>query len=90
MVTVILCVFLLSYMYGEGKSNYFSKSQIMISNNKPLTLRRGQYTGVDILGCDHGLLLLRLQGGGFYGNRPLRHPNGLAGDLQDHRKRQEW
>lgn len=23
MVTVILCVFLLSYMYGEGKSNYF-------------------------------------------------------------------
>lgn len=25
MVTVILCVFLLSYMYGEGKSNYFSK-----------------------------------------------------------------
>ena len=30
MVTVILCVFLLSYMYGEGKSNYFSKSQMMI------------------------------------------------------------
>lgn len=26
MVTVILCVFLLSYMYGEGKSNYFSES----------------------------------------------------------------
>ncbi len=26
MVTVILCVFLLSYMYGEGKSNYFSKT----------------------------------------------------------------
>ena len=25
MVTVILCVFLLSYMYGEGKSNYFSE-----------------------------------------------------------------
>ena len=23
MVTVILCVFLLSYVYGEGKSNYF-------------------------------------------------------------------
>lgn len=22
-ITVILCVFLLSYMYGEGKSNYF-------------------------------------------------------------------
>lgn len=23
MITVILCVFLLSYVYGEGKSNYF-------------------------------------------------------------------
>lgn len=23
LITVILCVFLLSYMYGEGKSNYF-------------------------------------------------------------------
>jgi Ca2+:H+ antiporter len=29
MVTVILCVFLLSYMYGEGKSNYF-KGGILI------------------------------------------------------------
>ena len=29
MVTVILCVFLLSYMYGEGKSNYF-KGSILI------------------------------------------------------------
>jgi Ca2+:H+ antiporter len=28
-VTVILCVFLLSYMYGEGKSNYF-KGGILI------------------------------------------------------------
>ena len=28
MVTVILCVFLLSYMYGEGKSNYFRKSVV--------------------------------------------------------------
>ena len=23
LITIILCVFLLSYMYGEGKSNYF-------------------------------------------------------------------
>ncbi|KAI1867248.1 uncharacterized protein JN550_007300 [Neoarthrinium moseri] len=29
MVTVILCVFLLSYVYGEGKSNYF-KGSILI------------------------------------------------------------
>jgi Ca2+:H+ antiporter len=27
LVTVILCVFLLSYMYGEGKSNYFKVSK---------------------------------------------------------------
>lgn len=31
MVTVILCVFLLSYMYGEGKSNYFKGSILMLS-----------------------------------------------------------
>lgn len=31
MVTVILCVFLLSYMYGEGKSNYFKGSVLMLA-----------------------------------------------------------
>ncbi|CAM1510519.1 Fc.00g008540.m01.CDS01 [Cosmosporella sp. VM-42] len=31
MVTVILCVFLLSYMYGEGKSNYFKGSILMMT-----------------------------------------------------------
>lgn len=31
MVTVILCVFLLSYMYGEGKSNYFKGSILVLS-----------------------------------------------------------
>lgn len=30
LVTVILCVFLLSYMYGEGKSNYFKVNSIGI------------------------------------------------------------
>ncbi|RFU33597.1 hypothetical protein B7463_g2762, partial [Scytalidium lignicola] len=30
MVTVILCVFLLSYMYGEGKSNYFKGSILLL------------------------------------------------------------
>jgi Ca2+:H+ antiporter len=30
LVTVILCVFLLSYMYGEGKSNYFKVSSTRI------------------------------------------------------------
>jgi Ca2+:H+ antiporter len=31
MVTVILCVFLLSYMYGEGKSNYFKGSILLLA-----------------------------------------------------------
>lgn len=31
MVTVILCVFLLSYMYGEGKSNYFKGSILVLA-----------------------------------------------------------
>ena len=31
MVTVILCVFLLSYVYGEGKSNYFKGSILMLT-----------------------------------------------------------
>jgi Ca2+:H+ antiporter len=31
MVCVILCVFLLSYMYGEGKSNYFKGSILLLS-----------------------------------------------------------
>ncbi|KAM7199756.1 Low affinity vacuolar monovalent cation/H(+) antiporter [Naviculisporaceae sp. PSN 640] len=31
MVTVVLCVFLLSHMYGEGKSNYFKGSILLLS-----------------------------------------------------------
>lgn len=31
MVTVILCVFLLSNMYGEGKSNYFKGSILLLA-----------------------------------------------------------
>ncbi|RKF62725.1 Low affinity vacuolar monovalent cation/H antiporter [Erysiphe neolycopersici] len=31
MITVTLCVFLLSYVYGEGKSNYFKGSILLLS-----------------------------------------------------------
>ncbi|EEH44010.1 calcium/proton exchanger [Paracoccidioides brasiliensis Pb18] len=31
MITIILCVFLLSYMYGEGKSNYFKGSILVLT-----------------------------------------------------------
>ncbi|KAF8473125.1 Sodium/calcium exchanger protein-domain-containing protein [Kalaharituber pfeilii] len=40
LVTVILCVFLLSYMYGEGKSNYFKGSILVLSY---LTVMMGFY-----------------------------------------------
>ncbi|KAL7276660.1 hypothetical protein RUND412_000320 [Rhizina undulata] len=40
LVTVILCVFLLSYMYGEGKSNYFKGSILILSY---LTVMMGFY-----------------------------------------------
>ena len=48
MVTVILCVFLLSYMYGEGKSNYFKGSILILSY---LVVIVGFYlTGFDNMG----------------------------------------
>lgn len=31
MTTVTICVFLLSYVYGEGKSNYFKGSILLLS-----------------------------------------------------------
>ncbi|KAL5615263.1 hypothetical protein BROUX41_005317 [Berkeleyomyces rouxiae] len=58
MVTVILCVFLLSHMYGEGKSNYFKGTILMLSY---LVVIMGYYfrrhTSMDSLG-----------GGGMHGN----------------------
>ena len=56
MVTVILCVFLLSYMYGEGKSNYFKGSILLLSY---LVVVTGYYfsgfTNMTGLGSDLGL-----------------------------------
>ncbi|KAF2834935.1 hypothetical protein M501DRAFT_999726 [Patellaria atrata CBS 101060] len=53
MVTVILCVFLLSYMYGEGKSNYFKGSILILSY---LVVVVGFYysgfTSIDLYGVD--------------------------------------
>jgi len=53
MVTVILCVFLLSYMYGEGKSNYFKGSILVLTY---LVVVMGfhfsGYDNMDILGVN--------------------------------------
>lgn len=53
MVTVILCVFLLSYVNSEGKSNYFKGSILVMAY---LVILMGFYysgfTGVDVLGVD--------------------------------------
>ena len=53
MVTVILCVFLLSYMYGEGKSNYF-KGGILILTYLVVIMGfyYSGYTRFDIMGVD--------------------------------------
>ena len=55
MVTVILCVFLLSYVSTEGKSNYFKGSILVMAY---LVILAGFYysgfTGVDVLGVDPG------------------------------------
>ena len=53
MVTTILCVFLLSYMYGEGKSNYFKGSILVLTY---LVVVMGfyysGYTTMDVMGVD--------------------------------------
>jgi len=53
MATVILCVFLLSYMMNEGKSNYFKGSILVMTY---LVVIMGfyysGYTSMDILGVD--------------------------------------
>ncbi|KAK5938948.1 hypothetical protein PMZ80_009140 [Knufia obscura] len=55
MVTVILCVFLLSYVNTEGKSNYFKGSILVMAY---LVILMGFYysgfTGIDVLGVDPG------------------------------------
>jgi Ca2+:H+ antiporter len=53
MVTVILCVFLLSYMYSEGKSNYF-KGGILILTYLVVIMGfyYSGYTRFDMMGVD--------------------------------------
>lgn len=53
MVTVILCVFLLSYVYSEGKSNYFKGSILVLTY---LVVVIGYYlsgySNMEIMGVD--------------------------------------
>lgn len=53
MVTVILCVFLLSYVYGEGKSNYF-KGSILVLTYLVVVIGfyLSGYNTMDIMGVD--------------------------------------
>jgi Ca2+:H+ antiporter len=53
MVTVILCVFLLSYMVNEGKSNYF-KGSILVMTYLVVVMGfyYSGYTTMDVLGVD--------------------------------------
>ncbi|KAK7566540.1 hypothetical protein IWX91DRAFT_10198 [Phyllosticta citricarpa] len=53
MVTVILCVFLLSNMYGEGKSNYFKGSILILSYLVVvLGFYLSGYNTMDMMGID--------------------------------------
>lgn len=53
MVTVILCVFLLSYMVNEGKSNYFKGSILVMTYLVVLMgFYYSGYTTMDVLGVD--------------------------------------
>lgn len=56
MVTVILCVFLLSYMYGEGKSNYFKGSILLLSYLVVVVgfFFSGTSSGMDTIGAAGG------------------------------------
>ena len=66
MVTVILCVFLLSYVYGEGKSNYFKGSILVLTY---LVIVVGFYlagysSDVEMMGIDRFDTLALGRGGG--------------------------
>ena len=78
MVTVILCVFLLSYVYGEGKSNYFKGSILVLTY---LVIVMGFYlagysSDVDVMGVDRFDTLAL--GGERYPNRFRTMGSGRA------------
>ena len=53
MITVILCVFLLSYVYGEGKSNYFKGSVLVLTYLVVVIgFYLSGYSNMDTLGVD--------------------------------------
>ncbi|KAJ5326445.1 Sodium/calcium exchanger membrane region [Penicillium brevicompactum] len=53
MITVILCVFLLSYVYGEGKSNYFKGSILVLTYFVVLVgFYMSGYVNMDNMGVD--------------------------------------
>ncbi|KAJ5708049.1 hypothetical protein N7488_007850 [Penicillium malachiteum] len=53
MITVILCVFLLSYVYGEGKSNYFKGSVLVLTYLVVvLGFYLSGYSNMDSMGVD--------------------------------------
>ncbi|KAJ5480971.1 Low affinity vacuolar monovalent cation/H(+) antiporter [Penicillium diatomitis] len=53
MITVILCVFLLSYVYGEGKSNYFKGSVLLLTYVVVMVgFYLSGYSNMDNLGVD--------------------------------------
>jgi Ca2+:H+ antiporter len=78
MVVVILCVFLLSYVYGEGKSNYF-KGSILVLTYLVVVIGfyLSGYNNLDLMGVDpYDTLAL-----GFNGPEKFRVSGGGSGQI---------
>ncbi|EXJ66946.1 Ca2+:H+ antiporter [Cladophialophora psammophila CBS 110553] len=82
MVTIILCVFLLSYMSGEGKSNYFKGSILVLTY---LVVVLGFYfsgfTTLSIMGVDPNDTLAIMSSMAWQQNTPagVRTPKVVSG-----------
>ncbi|OQV04076.1 hypothetical protein CLAIMM_09022 isoform 2 [Cladophialophora immunda] len=82
MVTIILCVFLLSYMSGEGKSNYFKGSILVLTY---LVVVLGFYfsgfTTLTIMGVDPNDTLAIMSSMAWQQNTPgtIRPPKVVSG-----------
>ena len=93
MVTVILCVFLLSYVYGEGKVStiFLPTSQKTLLIRIAEQLLQGKHPCAYISRHCRGLLRVRIQFGfEYHGYQQVRYSSSQSAELQDHRQVSEW
>lgn len=93
MVTVILCVFLLSYVYGEGKVStiLLPPSQKTLLSRIAEQLLQRKHSRAYISRHCHGLLRVRIQlGFEYHGYQQVRDSRSQSAELQDYRQASEW